>query len=228
MTMKLCEPDKVAFETDCDSAMDYCQAQENRSNEFWKVLETDVFGVDDPPEDRPDAEIMEAHRRIKRNTLEFLAKYADAIAQKRIFTLPNGFLDEKEWERVKFIVAFDTSFEYSPEEETGGEEDEEDCGGPESDYLDDETTFRYDVIKECDRITLAGAALAKQIGSDTYGLWRAAMIKLGDRSEKIQHKAVDDIVTALELTWADLRTWIFQNPPHNKQKRKPRKNKPKK
>ena len=95
-----------------------------------------------------------------------------------------------------FIVAFDTSFEYSPEEETGGEEDEEDCAGPESDYLDDETTFRYDVIKECDRIALAGAALAKQIGSDTYGLWRAAMIKLGDRSEEIQHKAVDDIVTA--------------------------------
>ena len=111
-------------------------------------------------------------------------------------TLPSGFLDEKEWERVMFIVAFDTSFEYSPEEETGGEEDEEDCAGPESDYLDDETTFRYDVIKECDRIALAGAALAKQIGSDTYGLWRAAMIKLGDRSEEIQHKAVDDIVTA--------------------------------
>ena len=228
MTMKLCDPDKVAFETDCDSAMDYYQAQENRSNEFWNVLETDVFGVDDPPEDRPDAEIMEAHRRIRKNTLEFLAKYADAIAQKRIFTLPSGFLDEKEWERVKFIVAFDTSFEYSPEEETDGEEDEEDCGGPESDYLDDETTFRYDVIKECDRIALAGAALAKQIGSDTYGLWRAAMIKLGDRSEKIQHKAVDDIVTALELTWADLRTWIFLNPPHNKQKTNHRTHKKKK
>ena len=223
MTMKLCEPDKVAFETDCDSAMDYCEAQENRSNEFWKVLETDVFGVDDPPEDRPDAEIMEAHRRIRKDTLEFLAKYADAIAQKRTFPLPSGFLDEKEWERVKFILAFDTSFTYFPEDEDGSLSDNE-----ESDYLDYETTFRYDVVKACERLTLEGAALAKQIGSGTYGLWTAAMIKLGDRSEKIQHKAVDNIVTALEETWADLRTWIFLNPPHNKQKRKPKKHKSRK
>ena len=51
---------------------------------------------------------------------------------------------------------------------------------------------------------------------------------MGDRSEKIQHKAVDNIVTALEETWADLRTWIFLNPPHNGQKRKPKKRKSKK
>ena len=54
------------------------------------------------------------------------------------------------------------------------------------------------------------------------------MIKLGDRSEKIQHKTVDNIVTALEETWADLRTWIFLNPPHNGQKRKQKKRKTKK
>ena len=40
----------------------------------------------------------------------------------------------------------------------------------------------------------------------------AAKINLGDRSEKIQHKAVDNIVTALEETWADLRAWIFLPP----------------
>jgi hypothetical protein len=56
----------------------------------------------------------------------------------------------------------------------------------------------------------------------------AAMIKLGDRSEKIQHKTVDNIVTALEETWADLRTWIFLNHPHNGQKRKQKKRKSKK
>jgi hypothetical protein len=221
--MKLCEPDKVAFETDCDSAMDYCEAQENRSNEFWKVLETDVFGVDDPPEDRPDAEIMEAHRRIRKDTLEFLAKYADAIAQKRTFPLPSGFLDEKEWERVKFILAFDTSFTYFPEDEDGSLSDNE-----ESDYLDYETTFRYDVVKACERLTLEGAALAKQIGSGTYGLWTAAMIKLGDRSEKIQYKAADDMVNALIQTWADLDVWIFMNTPHNNKKRKSKTRKSKK
>ena len=46
------------------------------------------------------------------------------------------------------------------------------------------------------------------------------MIKLANNNEMIQYKAVDDIVTALEQTWADLRTWIFLNPPHNKQKQK--------
>ena len=221
--MKLCEPDKVAFETDGDSAMDYHQAQENRSNEFWEVLETDVFGVDDPPEDRPDAEIMEAHRRIRKDMLEFLTKYADAIAQKRTFPLPSGFLDEKEWERVKFILAFDTSFTYFPEDEDGSLSDND-----ESDYLDYETTFRYDVVKACERLTLEGAALAKQIGSGTYGLWTAAMIKLGDRSEKIQHKAADDMVDALIQTWADLRTWIFMNTAHIEKKRKNKKRKSKK
>ena len=66
---------------------------------------------------------------------------------------------------------------------------------------------------------------SKRIGSDTYGLWRAAMITLANNNEMIQYKAVDDIVTALEQTWADLRTWIFLNPSHNKQKRKPKKRK---
>ena len=55
---------------------------------------------------------------------------------------------------------------------------------------DGESTFRYDVVKACDRLALAGAILAKRIGSDTYGLWRAAMIKLGDIRECEQCKAV--------------------------------------
>ena len=37
--MKLKEPDKVAKETVSDKAMDYADAQENRANEFWTVLE---------------------------------------------------------------------------------------------------------------------------------------------------------------------------------------------
>ena len=37
--MKLKEPDKVAKETVSDEIMDYAEAQENRANEFWKVLE---------------------------------------------------------------------------------------------------------------------------------------------------------------------------------------------
>ena len=75
--------------------------------------------------------------------------------------------------------------------------------------LDDETSFRYDVVKACDSLALIGAAFSKRFGSDAYRLWADAMIKLGDRNERVQYKAADDIFEALVRTWADLRTWIF-------------------
>ena len=221
--MKLSEPNEVAFETDSNETLDFQEAQEARSKAFWDEVEGDLEVVIATSGKKPKA--VEDHAFIKKIFLDFLRKYSDALLQGKLFDLPSGLDDESRWELIKFVVAFDTSFEYSPEDET---DDEEDCGGPESDYLDDETTFRYDVIKECDRIALAGAILSKRIGSDTYALWRAAMIKLGSVSGMVQHKAVDDIVTALEETWADLRTWIFLNPPHNKQKRKSKKRKSKK
>ena len=51
---------------------------------------------------------------------------------------------------------------------------------------------------------------------------------MGDRSEKIQHKAVDDIVNALELIWADLEIWIAMHKPHDEKKRVSKKRKVKK
>ena len=221
--MKLREPDKVAFETGSDYAMGYCEAQTDRADKFWNVLEADIFGVDDPPEGRSESEIMEAHLRIRKDTLDSLAKYADAIAQKRTFPLPSGIFDQADWESVKFILAFNTSFDYFPEDEDGAISED-----AESDYLDYETSFRYDVVKACKRLALEGAALAKHIGSATYGLWTAAMIKLNDCSEEIQHKAADDMVNALIQTWADLEVWIFMNTPHNGKKHKPNLRKPKK
>jgi hypothetical protein len=171
-------------------------------------------------------EAGEEHAFTKKVYLDYIGKYADALLRGKVFSLPSGLDDESNWELIKFIVAFDTTFEYYPEDEEGERDDE--CCGPETDYLDEETAFRYDVVKECDRLVLAGAILAKRIGSDTYGLWRTAMIKLGNNRESVQCKAVDDIVNALELIWADLRTWIAMNPPHNAKKGKPKKRKTKK
>ena len=54
------------------------------------------------------------------------------------------------------------------------------------------------------------------------------MIKLGNHSEKVQHMAADDLVSALFQSWADLRIWIYMNPPHNAKKSKKRSKKSKK
>ena len=149
----------------------------------------------------------------------------NGLAQRKVFTLPTWLDDESNWQLIKFIVAFDTTFKYYPDDDE--EEREDDGCGPETDYLDEESTFRYDVVKACDRLALAGAILAKRIGSDTYGQWRETMIKLSDPDESVQFKAVDDIANALELIWVDLRTWIHLNDVHSnaESKKKPLKSK---
>lgn len=234
--MKLKEPDKVAKATVRDEVMDYAEAQENRANEFWKVLELyhPVTSVKDGRVIRqtnhcPDC-IRAAHDAIKDIILRYLKRFSDALADGKCFDLPSGWGDEQNWNEIKFIIAFDTSFEYVPDDEEDDDENGEESSVfiSETDYLDEESTFRYDIVKECDRLALVGAALAKRIGSDSYRLWADAMIKLGDRQESIQCKAVDDIVSALVRIWADLRTWIFMNPQHNAKKVKTKAKKTKK
>ena len=75
---------------------------------------------------------------------------------------------------------------------------------------------------------IAGAALAKRIGSESYGLWTDAIIKLTDFDGTARCKAADDIVSALPRIWADFRIWIYMNPPHNEKKSKERSKKSKK
>ena len=106
--------------------------------------------------------------------------------------------------------------------------DQEPDSEAETDYLDEETAFRFDVVQACDRLALQGAAFSKRFGSDAYRLWADAMIKLGDEYEEVQYKAADDIVAALAQTWADLRTWIFLKDAHKRQKSKSRSEKTKK
>ncbi len=59
----------------------------------------------------------------------------------------------------------------------------------------------------CDKLILAGATLARRIGSSSYRHWIDAMIKLNRLDEDEDYKAVDDIVAALVQLWAD------QSPP---------------
>ena len=51
-------------------------------------------------------------------------------------------------------------------------------------------------------------------------MWIEAMIALNDRYPgSKEYKAVDLIAQAHPRTWADLCTWIYMNPPHNKKKK---------
>ena len=223
--MKLEVPSEVTQKTESDEAMDFYDAQINRSNEFWNELEQDFFDISEETEDkRSDAEVKEDRERIKKRLLERIGKIADAIAARKCFDLPTGVFDEDDWNDIKFILAFNTSFDYFPEKEDDGELSDD----QETDYLDDETTFRHDVVKACDRLALEGAAFSKSIGSDTYALWADAMIKLGDKYEETQCKAADDIVAAIARTWADLRTWIFLKRAHKAKKSAPKMKKAKK
>ena len=223
--MKLSEPDKVAFDYGDYEAMDFWDSRRARSQEFWDKVEEHLEDIIASRK----AKAGEEHAFAKKMFLDHIGKYTDALSQGKPFGLPAGFGDERSWNLIKFIIAFDMRFEYYPDMDDLEKEDgEEESRDPETDYLDDESTFQFDIVKECDRLALAGAILAKRIGSDTYGIWRVAMVKLGSLDETVQCKAVDDIVNALELIWADLRTWIAMNPPHNAKKGKPKKRKAKK
>ena len=203
------EPEKVAFEPLTNCFVDKKEAAENRSNEFWGELEESlqakVGKVYDPHYSR---------NLIKKEILDYLKRSTAALSngtEKGISLW--AWSDESVWENIKFIVAFDMDYEYLEED------DEVEDGFMESDSLDDEAGFRYDVIKECNSYILEGAALCKRIDSPAYDTWIEAMITLNDRYEgATPYKAVDLIAKAHPRTWADLCTWIHRNQAHKSKK----------
>ena len=223
--MKLREPDMVAFEYSDHEAMEFWDSQRTRSQEFWGKVEAHLKDIIAGRKAKAD----EGHAFTMKVYFDYIGKYTDALSQGKSFSLPAGFSAEHTWNLIKFIIAFDMRFEYYPDKDDLEKEDgEEESCDPETDYLDDESTFQYDIVKACSRLALAGAILAKRIGSDTYGIWRAAMVKLGSHDGTMQCKAVDDIVNALELIWADVEVWIAMNQPHAAKKRAAKKRKVKK
>ena len=164
------EPEKVAFEPLTNCFVDKKEAAENRSNEFWGELEESlqakVGKVYDPHYSR---------NLIKKDILDYLKRSTAALSngtEKGISLW--AWSDESVWENIKFIVAFDMDYEYLEED------DEVEDGFMESDSLDDEAGFRYDVIKECNSYILEGAALCKRIDSPAYDAWIEALVKLND------------------------------------------------
>ena len=207
---------EIVNETQNREALNFSDAESNRSKEFWGKLERDFYLPSEESKDSRSYSEMEGDRdKIKADMLNYIGKFSRAIESEKPFDLPCRYDDEDNWNNIKFVLAFDTSFDYFPENEDLSLSDDE-----ERDYLDDETTFRYDVVKACDALALRGAALAKRIGSDSYRLWADAQIKLGDQLEGVQCKAAEDIVNALCELWADFRTWIYMKESHNLPKRK--------
>lgn len=222
MTMKPRQPNHVAFEQANDPCtMAFSEAQARRSDEFWDEVESEFTFTSADGKDLREADhcpdcIQAARNKVKELTLHFINKHSCAISQGATFNLPGNKTDWPSWDIIKFIIAFDTSFGYLPDEFQDAADPEAHI---ETDYLDDEAAFRFDVVKACDRLALEGAALSWKIGATaTYELWAAAMVKLNDSSKRVQCEAVDDILNALVRTWSDLRTWTFLNPPHIAQK----------
>ncbi len=215
MGMKLKEPDKVAFDSESDETMEHDAAQEFRANEFWQELERKyvyrLAKADKPQPPMSDpARIQFRRTYIRKDILEFLGDIASALMNGESKSLEvKTWHDIGRWESIKFILAFDMTFCYRPDDLSEFED------GSDSDYLDIETSFRFDVHIACDKLILAGATLARRIGSSSYRHWIDAMIKLNRLDEDEDYKAVDDIVAALVLLWADQRTWIFMQPPQN-------------
>ncbi len=228
--MKLKEPDKVAFEFDYSDDLSFDEAKKNREQEFWQTLGLNglpdaLFFDSHKAKKHTLSEIEDDHANLRNRLLSYLKGYELAFASGKCFEPPCHRHDCWLWECVKFILAFDTTFRYIPEDFLDANDD---VDYSETDYLDNETTFCYDVIKACDQLAIAGAALAKRIGSESYGLWTDAIIKLTELDNAARCKAADDIVSALFQTWADFRIWIYMNPPHNAEKSEKRSKKSKK
>ena len=195
---EISEPEEIAFESPCTEMMDKEEAAENRSNEFWSELEgnhtTKIKQYDNPDYSR---------NSLKKDILAFLRNSADhlASAMERCRELKHwGWIEDDMWTMIKFILAFKAEYTYFDEEEESEE----------SDYLDDEEAFQYDVIAGCNKFFLEGASLAKRLGSPAYDTWIEAFMKLNDSYIGAEtYKCVDFIPQAYLRTWADLCTWIY-------------------
>lgn len=212
---KLKEPVKVAFDTLSEEAMDRDDAETNRSEEFWSVLERS-FNVLLKKTKNP--KYVDTRRTIKTDILEYLGTSAKRLSEgtEKGVRL-RGMLEADMWECVKFIVAFNTKFDYVDEDDK-----------IETDYLDEEGAFRYDVIMACHNYILEGASLAKRIGSPAYDTWVEALVKLNDEySGSENYKAVDLIESAYVRTWGDLCIFRHMNTPCKSKKdaSKPKKRK---
>ena len=220
---KLKEPNKVAFEPLEEALREKEDAEKERLNAFWGEFEYDLsFQV------KRLKDVNLAREWFKKHILDFLRTSISRLQNGRTDGIQLWkWGDEDVWERIKYIIAFNTEFGYVEYDDE--EPDPEKAIYVTSENLYDEEAFRFDVIKEFNKYILEGAALCKRIGSPAYDTWIEAMITLNDRYEgATPYKAVDLIASAHPRTWADLCTFIHMNPPHNEKKKVVKKKKAKK
>ena len=223
---KLKEPNEVAFGSHHEDDWYRDESEKSRSDEFWSEFEDDLENK------VKQLRSTEAARNwFKDKILDYLRKYSAELAK----GMENGIYlwgcgDEDLWEKIKYIIAFDTDYSYVEDfDDDAPCQDEDGDYFTSNAYLEDEEGFRYDIMRECNKCILEGAALCKKIGSPAYDTWIEAMITLNDRyTASKEYKAVDLIAQAHPRTWADLCTWIHMNPPHNEKKKAVKKKKAKK
>lgn len=203
---KLCEPNKVAFSMENPGEfLEKEEALQLRSTQFWDYVH-DESNVDE----RKKHSFRKSTIEEIFNYLQERKRYLTECISTEVLYLWAEY-DQYMWERIKFILAFDTQYSYFSEEEN------QDVG----DYLDEEAAIQFDMMKACTSYILEGAALAKRVGSSAYDKWVDALVMLNDVyycSEN--YKAVDLIAEAYARTWGDFHVWIHINKSDNSKKKK--------
>ena len=174
---KLCEPNKVAFELEnSDEFLEKEEAQQIRSAQFWDYVH-DESNVDE----RNKHSFRKSTIQEILNFLQERKSYLSECLSTEVLYLWAEY-DQQMWERIKFIIAFDTQYVYFSEEEHQEV----------FDYLDEEVAIQFDMMKACTSYILEGAALAKRVGSPAYDKWVDALVMLNDVYHCSQnYKAID-------------------------------------
>ena len=210
---KLKEPNKVAFEPLEEALREKEDAEKERLNAFWGEFEYDLsFQV------KRLKDVNLAREWFKKHILDFLRTSISRLQNGRTDGIQLWkWGDEDVWERIKYIIAFNTEFGYVEYDDE--EPDPEKAIYVTSENLYDEEAFRFDVIKEFNKYILEGAALCKRIDSPAYDTWIEALVKLNDTyTGSKPYNAVDLIDKAYSRTWGDLCSWIHRNQAHKSKK----------
>lgn len=187
-------------------SVDYATARACRRNDFWRPLLKNFFsGYSEKSNAAEETEMQRGTMRFILDDLkERVAKLSKGDCQ-----LPLVYASQRIiFGAVMHILAFDVNFKYRLQEP----EDERDAS--DTDTLREEGVFRCEVCSALDAYILEGATLAKSAGSDSYAIWRRALINLslienglsgGEDPETIVRECMASIIDAQQALWADMR-----------------------
>ena len=181
------------------------EAMAARRKAFWDPILNTFFGKD-------KAATFGENREDKQRALgdDFLRVLAEKIEKfsKGSCDRPDKYVSQV-WRLsvAMYVAAFDMSYEYSSEEDETSD----------TDVLEEESSFRIEVLNEVGRYILEGAATAKKIDSKSYDNWIEALILnsriISDDFEptEIEQAAmamVQSLVAAQTRLWADMDAYV--------------------